>query len=299
MINLNYVSFVGENLPRTPSRVAIGVPRRSVQFLSDFPRRAHEVEHPPDPFVSWLLERAGVHPGTYRPGVLARRVPACLRSLRVGDPQAAQSLLADRPDLLSRAVSTVLLGVSEFFRDAPVFEALEKQVVPELALNYQQVRVLSVGCSEGQELYSMAMLLAECGALGKSTLVGVDCRPDAVSTAATALYGTNEIQAVPAHLRERYFCLVGNMAQVVPALRRRTSWRVADVLSQPAHGTWEVICFRNVSIYWKPQRAAQAQALLADSLAPGGIMVTGKAERLPAHLGMERIAPCIYKKPIS
>src|SRR5690606_38568523 len=106
----------------------------------------------------------------YRSRPLERRLGACLRSLRVGSEDEAKALIAARPELLNRILSTLLIGVTEFFRDPLVFASLREIVVPELGRRTSAPRVLSVGCANGAELYSVAILLAEAGLLEGAAL---------------------------------------------------------------------------------------------------------------------------------
>ena len=89
-------------------------------------------EPAPDPFISWLLEQAGLDPAAYRAQAMNRRVAACLRQLRVPSAAAARALLEERPNLLPRVINTILIGVTEFFRDRLVFDHLRRVSLPEL-----------------------------------------------------------------------------------------------------------------------------------------------------------------------
>ncbi len=98
--------------------------------------------------------------------------------------EEGRALLENRPDLLPAAVGSLLIGVTEFFRDPAVFEAVRARVVPELAARGRgPLRIWSAGCSSGEELYSLAILLAEAGLLAGSFLLGTDCRIEAVRQA--------------------------------------------------------------------------------------------------------------------
>ena len=113
------------------------------------PRRGAEQAYD---FLAALRDHAGLHIEQYRPGALLRRMPACLRALGVNSiPEAAQRLAA-RPALAWSLLDVVLLGVTEFCRDAAVFQHLRAAVLPEVARTDATPRIWSAGCSEGQEL---------------------------------------------------------------------------------------------------------------------------------------------------
>lgn len=97
---------------------------------SPTPLRADEPAHG---FVGWVLDRSGLDASVYRHRPLLRRLPSCLRTLQVRSVAEGRALLENRPDLLPAAVGSLLIGVTEFFRDPAVFEAVRARVVPELA----------------------------------------------------------------------------------------------------------------------------------------------------------------------
>lgn len=298
--DLRHVCFVGVELPARralPRRLSPRVVELG-QALRVRPRSltALGASEPLDGFLEWLLKRAGLDAGAYRPKALQRRLPACLRALKVFSTAAAKALLEQKPEMLLMALDTVLIGVSEFFRDPAVFEELQRSVLPELLKGRRNLRVYSAGCSGGQELYSMAMLLAELGVLTDSYLVGMDCRPEAIAQARAGWFQAAELDAVPPGFRQRYFHLEGARACVSPCLREKSLWQVGDLLSGPPPGEgWDIILFRNVAIYLCPEKTRLWESLVRQ-LRPGGVLVTGKAERPPSDLPLKRIYRCIYKR---
>ncbi|HWH72167.1 MAG TPA: protein-glutamate O-methyltransferase CheR [Candidatus Sulfotelmatobacter sp.] len=299
---LSHVCFVGAEPLQPDWRLRPGH-RKSLQ--SSAARAGHGTRltgadasqtAPPNPLLVWLFQAARLDAGAYRPQALQRRLLACLRVLRVASPEAARALLEQKPELLPQALSAVLIGVSEFFRDPNVFEQLRQSVLPELLQGRRGLRVYSAGCSAGQELYSMALLLAELGVLSTSCLLGIDCRPKAIAQAQAGWFPATDLTGVSPKFRQRYFQLTGVRTRVAPALRRQVCWRVGNLLTDSPPGTdWDVVLCRNVAIYLQPDQTG-LWARLADQLRPGGVLVTGKAERPPAGLPLSRIFPCIYQR---
>jgi chemotaxis methyl-accepting protein methylase len=151
-----------------------------------------------------ILASAGLDPFAYGRDSLLRRLPACMRALKVKSPADCRSLLSHRTDLVSVAVSSLLIGVTQFFRDADVFDALRALVLPELRASvHSPLRIWSIGCSNGAEIYSVAILLAEHGLLERCVLLGTDCRTDAVEQASRGEY--REASEMPPDIRRRYF----------------------------------------------------------------------------------------------
>ena len=157
-------------------------------------------------FLDWLFDRAGLAAWRhYRPGTLKRRLPACLRVARAPSPALARPRLEDRPELIPAAVSALVIGVTAFFRDPPVFDRLRDEVLPRLARDRGRLRVWSAACSGGAELYAVAMLLDRLQLLARSDLLGTDCRADAVGDAAAGRFSPDAVNGLSPDLLGRYF----------------------------------------------------------------------------------------------
>jgi chemotaxis protein methyltransferase CheR len=249
-----------------------------------------------DCLARWIIARAGLDAEIYRHQPLERRLSACLRMLKVSTAAAARRLLNRRPELLSGAASALLIGVTEFFRDSAVFDGIRNEVIPKLRRRRGPLRVWSTGCSTGNELYSVAILLAEAGLLGRSRLLGTDCRPEAIAAARTGLYGAAALGSLSPEVRGKYFEAADDRGRPVEALRRASQWKTADLARAVERGPWDIILWRNVAIYLNTAPAAAIWARLADELAPGGYLIVGKAERPPAGLDLLPIGRCTYRK---
>ena len=247
-------------------------------------------------FFEQLLGGAELPAAAYRRQALARRLPACLRMLRVSDAAEAARVIAARPETARRLLSVVLLGVTDFFRDGPVFEQLQRLVVPELCARTGRLRVWSAACSHGAELYSVAMILARAGRLSECELLGTDCREDAIEEARAGVFRAEEAGRMDATWREAFFQTTGEFATIDPRLQQATRWKVANLFGGAERGPWHLILWRNMAIYLEKERAEDVWTRLFDQLAPGGFLVAGKADHPPKWLRLVRVAPCIYRK---
>jgi chemotaxis methyl-accepting protein methylase len=248
----------------------------------------------PGEFISWVLQRAGLDIESYRSEPLERRLSACLRVLHACTEEQARRMIVQCPELLPVAISSLLIGVTSFFRDNPVFETLQTKVLPELARRRRPLRVWSVGCSTGAELYSLAILLAQAGLIEGSFLLGTDCRPDAIEHARAALYGLDDLQWVEPAARSKFFEAAECRWRPIELLRWHVQWKIADLCRGSEDGPWDMILWRNMAIYLKTQARASAWKSLASVLSPEGVMVVGRAERPPVGVLMAHVGPCLY-----
>lgn len=295
---LAHISFTGvDPAPRVRTARALLAPERDGDERDTPEARGLERDEGPlDPFMAWMLGRAGLRAAAYRAGAMRRRVPACLRRLRVATPDCARTLLEKKPELLPGVINTALIGVSEFFRDRAVFERLATEVLPRLLGERKRLRVCSAGVSSGQELYSVAMLLAEAGALERVELLGVDCRPEAIRRARAGIYRSDDLAGVDAERRARFFRSKDGMWEISPVIKKRIHWDIQDLLGLDAGEPCDLILFRNVAIYLNDEHSSEAWARIDAQLAPGGFVVAGRAERPPASLPFTRVASSIYQK---
>lgn len=247
-------------------------------------------------FFEGLMGRAELPVAAYRRRALARRLPACLRMLRVTDVAEATRAIAAQPEATKRLLNVVLLGVTDFFRDRPVFEQLQRGVLPELWARHGRLRVWSAACSNGAELYSVAMLLARAGRLADCELLGTDCRADAIEEARRGVFRGEELARMEQEWREVFFEITGEIGTIDPLLRQATRWKVGNLFGAMERGPWHLILWRNMAIYLENERAEEIWTRLFDQLAPGGFLVAGKADHPPKWLRLTRVAPCIYRK---
>jgi chemotaxis protein methyltransferase CheR len=260
------------------------------------PAAAPEGPLAPAGLPAHVLALAGLDSAAYRPAPLERRVKACLRALRADTELAARRRLDARPELLPLALSTLLIGVSTFFRDAAAFDALRQVVLPSLRDTPGTLRIWSAGCATGDELYSVAILVADAGLLERAELLGTDCRQDALDAARAGVFPADALREVDAAARERYFERVPAGWRIAGALRERATWRRGDATRELADGPWHLVLCRNLVIYLDHAAAQPLVAGLAARLAPGGFLVVGKAERPPVSTRLASVGRCVYRR---
>lgn len=248
-------------------------------------------------FLRWLFARAELPIESYRASSLARRLPACLRALRAQTPDEAQKRIEAEPALLQRALNTVLLGVSEFLRDAPVFDAIGREILPRLASRPGRLRVWSAGCSDGQELYSLAIQFAEARLIDRTEFLGTDVRADAVRRAEGGIFPAGEITTLAPALQKRYFVPHNRHVRVCEALRRATTFRAADLFRGTERGPWDLVLCRNMVIYFEPASTMRIWESMLAELRSDAFLVVGKADHVHASLGLRRrFAAGIHQK---
>lgn len=189
---------------------------------------------------------------------------------------------------LREMVSALTTNVTHFFRENHHFEMLRTEVLPpliEAARNGKRIRIWSAGCSNGQEAYSIAITLAELlpeYSKYDIKILATDIDPVMVQRGRAGCYSEKTTEAVPEHLRSKYFQPSGSDRQISLALRQLVTFRELNLHKQwPMHGQFDIIFCRNVVIYFSPEDQNKLWQRFENILADGGWLFVGHSERVP------------------
>lgn len=250
-------------------------------------------------FYQRLFERVSLQSDRYRETVLRRRAGACLRAVGARDLIAARAMVERDSAAAERGMQAVAIGVTSFFRDPHVFEALQAPILALAKARGEGLRILSVGCSDGRELYSIALLLESLSVCAE-VLHGVDCRESAIRIAANGRYLASQVDDVPLEMRTASFVSVTGsnppQFQLHPRIRERCRWWASDAFTLTSPVPYDLVLCRNLLIYLSPDAASQLWLRLRALVATDGFLIVGKAERPPVSAALRRIAPCIFQQ---
>jgi chemotaxis methyl-accepting protein methylase len=220
-----------------------------------------------------------------------KRLTRHMRQLGCATIDQYLKALAHDPGAGLVAEQQLSVSISRFFRDRPLWDMLERAILPELtALQTPSIRVWSAGCACGEELYSFKILweqaLQHGGRAPCLELLGTDLNPVVLERAKQGLYPLSSLKEVPDELRAGYFRTdaAASAAAILPAMREGVSWMLHDLRAGPPHGwSFELIFLRNnLLTYWKLETRREAFVRVVKSLVGGGFLVIGRDERLPA-----------------
>ena len=292
-MDLSYIRFAGAEPPRGVRPVTPGR-RTAARVVAEH----LELEAPPaGALASAVLGHAGLDPTVYRPAPLARRVSACLRDLRADSQDAACRQLVAAPALAGPALQHAAhrrLGVLPQSRRSSICCA--GPPCRQSGTAGRPPRILSVGSSNGAELYSAAMLLAEADLLAGARLVGIDCRADAVAAARIGWYDEPALKGVDGEARARYFTEAAGGWRVAGPLRRRTRWVQADATRRVPAGPWDVILSAISPSTSHRRRARRSSPAWPRLSSPAGTSSSARRNAPPAGLGLTMVGRCVYER---
>jgi two-component system CheB/CheR fusion protein len=240
------------------------------------------------PEIVDLLRRRTAHDFTlYKPGTLRRRVERRMAMAAIDSDSMERYLDLLREDSweLESLARDLLINVTSFFRDPAVFEAMERQVIPDLiraARPDHALRIWVAGCSTGEETYSLAMLFREqIVALQtdiKLQVFASDVDPDAVATARDGLYAESITATVTPARLSRFFTREEHGYRISADLRACVVFTVQDVLADPPFSRLDLVSCRNLLIYLLPEAQARVISVFHFALREGGVLLLGSAE---------------------
>lgn len=187
-------------------------------------------------------------------------------------------------DVLLRGLS---ITVTEMFRDPKFYAAVREHVVPNLK-TYPFAKIWHAGCATGQEVYSMAILLQEENFLERVRLYGTDFNKHALDVAQKGVYPARDIDAYAANYNAAggraafsdYFSAGYDLAKVKDYLKEQVTFSYHNLVTDGVFGEMNMICCRNVMIYFDRKLQDRVLRIFADSLRHGGFLCLGNKETL-------------------
>jgi two-component system, chemotaxis family, CheB/CheR fusion protein len=220
----------------------------------------------------------------YKRGTILRRIQRRMGLRQIASTADYLEVLQQNPTELTQLSKDMLIGVSSFFRDPEVFEALRSEVIVPLVAAKDPdspVRAWVAGCATGEEAYTVAMLLLEATAAGKGGHVQVfasDVDTDALDVARAGLYANGIADEVSPDRLKRFFRKQNQAWQVDKQLREAVLFSRQNLLSDPPFSKLDLVSCRNVLIYLEPAAQKKILAMFSFALNTGGGLLLGKSE---------------------
>lgn len=237
-----------------------------------------------------LKERSGNDFSLYKSSCLNRRFERRMAVHRINQIEEYAVYLKSNPDELDLLFREVLIGVTQFFRDPEVWEDLRDKVLPEFFARHPGGGILRAwvpACSTGEEAYSMAMVFREALARTKPTgwfslqIFATDISRDAIEQARKGIFTEDITRSVGSALLDRYFVREeGGTYRVLASIREMVTFATHNILSDPIFSKIDILCCRNLLIYFGEALKERTLRLLCHSLNPDGFLVLGSAESI-------------------
>jgi chemotaxis protein methyltransferase CheR len=261
-----------------------------------------------------IYDKSGISLGDHKQEFMKTRLGKRLRALGLDTYAEYFNFVSESQDdgelmLMINAIST---NFTSFYRERQHFDFLTGQALPEIlrrknAEKSTRVRAWCAAASTGEEPYTLALTLAEFFSRMPTfdvKLLATDISTKVLAQAMEGVYTFDKVKTVPPALLERYFDRTQvdkeSMYQVSARLKAMITFRRLNLMeaSFPFRGPFDFISCRNVMIYFDPPTQAAVVDKLLRMLLPGGYLLIGHSENLPAtfRTRVDVLAPATYRK---
>jgi len=223
----------------------------------------------------------------YAPASMKRRMTAAMAHFKCRSFSQLQDELLHDPALFPQMLDLLTIPVSEMFRDPGYFRALREQVVPVLR-TYPSLKLWVAGCSTGEEVYSLAILLREEGLLARTLIYATDINPHALQKASMGIYDAARVASfTEAHRRSggstslsEYYTAAYDRAVFDKSLKEHIVFSDHSLATDSVFAEVHLVSCRNVLIYFNRALQDRAIGLFREALCRKGFLGIGAKETL-------------------
>jgi chemotaxis protein methyltransferase CheR len=207
--------------------------------------------------------------------------------------------------MFPRLLDFLTVPVSEMFRDPAYFRALREHVVPVLR-TYPSLKVWVAGCSTGEEVYSLAILLREEGLLSRALIYGTDINPHVLQTAQAGIYDADRVAGFTENHRKSgghsslsdYYTAAYGRAVIDKSLKQHIVFSDHSLATDSVFAEVQLVSCRNVLIYFNPELQSRAIGLFRDALCRRGFLGIGSKESLRFSAHAQAFEPLVRSERI-
>jgi chemotaxis protein methyltransferase CheR len=234
-----------------------------------------------------------------------RRVLYALQKLECDTVSTLQSRVLHDPGTFQQLMQILTIPFSEMFRDPAFFLALREHVVPVLR-TYPSLKVWIAGCSTGEEVYSVAILLKEEGLLDRTILYATDINPTVLEKARQGIYPVESLKLYTANYQAAggaaafsdYYTAAYNAVRFDRGLVENVTFADHSLATDSVFSEVHLVLCRNVLIYFKKSLQDRALGLFHESLCHRGFLGLGTKETLDFSAWADHFEPVVKSERV-
>ncbi|MGV3662303.1 MAG: chemotaxis protein CheB [Prosthecobacter sp.] len=240
--------------------------------------------------ITEIVRRSsGVDFTHYKSNTMYRRITRRMVLHKLESAEDYEEMLRRSPEEVESLYQDLLINVTSFFRNPDAFDTLAAKILPALLAGrpgHEPVRIWTLGCSTGEEAYSLAMTFAECAEAAESPaqlqLFATDLSAGAIEKARAGLYPHSIEQDVSPERLRRFFVAEEGGYRICKAIREQCIFSRHNALTDPPFSRLDLISCRNLLIYLEPMLQQQIMARVHYALKPGAYLWLGSSESVGA-----------------
>lgn len=244
----------------------------------------------PPSTIRGIIRQIATHTGmnftSYKDATLSRQIMRRMLAKQIPSIEEYGKFLNKNEAELRELASNFLICVTSFFRDPSAFETLRRILrnMLEKKSPGEDIRIWMPGCATGEEVYSLAILLTEelgeCISQHQIQLFATDINTDAIQTARAGAYPETALYEVNDDIIKKYFTVQNGMYLIDKRLKDMILFARQDLTQDPPFVRLDMICCRNLLIYFKPELQEKVMKIFHYSLHDNGILFLGKSETI-------------------
>ena len=262
-------------------------------------------------FKLQVFKKSGIDLNLYKQQQMHRRLLNMVERANVRDFMEYYHILDRDPKEFAVFLDRMTINVSELFRNPEKWQELREKVLPPRLEKRRGLKIWSAGCSYGAEPYSLAILLDQIAPGREHTIHASDLDKTILAKAAEGRFTEADMRNLDPAVKTKYFTrLTGSAAvnapadfcpawQVNPDIRRRVAFRSHNLLaSRFEENYYDLICCRNVVIYFTDEAKEALFRRFREALMPSGTLFVGGTERIFNYreIGLDTTLPFFYHR---
>ena len=237
--------------------------------------------------IHLIYRQHGYDFSDYARASLARRVVRCMQQADLKTTYELRYHLTNDNSFFDWFLQSLTVNVTEMFRDPTFYRDLREKVLPTLA-SYPIIKIWHAGCATGEEVFSMAILLAEAGLLERARLYATDLNPANLDQARQGIipiqqmkvYTDNYLRSGGKNAFSSYYTARYGHVIIRKEYRRNIVLAQHNLAVDQVFNEFQLICCRNVMIYFNRALQNRVFSLFHDSLSPLGYLAIGTKESI-------------------
>lgn len=231
----------------------------------------------------------------YSKASLKRRIKRVIDKEGLPSMAELRYKIINEEDFMNFFLEEITVNVTEMFRDPETYKMIRKKIIPQLA-TYPIIRIWCAGCSTGEEVYSLAILLEEEGLLDRSIIYATDINQSVLATAKEGIFpiskmkdfSRNYIEANGKSEFSNYYVAHYDKVKFKDYLRNKMVFAVHNLVTDHTFNVFDMIMCRNVMIYFNRDLQSRVLQLFTESLVDFGFLALGTKESIRFLEGEEK-----------